>query len=51
MQHANPISKISNQTFLNDIKNYLEKIETFPIEVYFVFRDEIIKDFQKNEEL
>ena len=51
MQHANPISKISNKTFLNDIKNYLEKMETFPIEIYYVFRDEIIKDFQKNEEL
>ena len=51
MQHAQPITKISNQTFANDIKNYLEKIETFPIEVYYVFRDEIIKDFQKNDEI
>ena len=25
MQHAQPITKISNQTFANDIKNYLEK--------------------------
>ncbi len=33
------------------MKNYLEKTETFPIEVYYVFRDEIIKDFQKNEGL
>ena len=48
MQHAKPITKISNQTFANDnIKNYLEKIKTFPIGVYYVFRDEIIKDFKK----
>lgn len=51
MQHAKPITKISNQTFVNDIKNYLEKMKTFPIEVYYVFRDEIIKDFQKNDEI
>ena len=51
IQHAKPLTKISNQTFQNDIKNYLEKIEEFPIEVYYVFRDEIIKDFQKNDEI
>lgn len=51
MQHAKPITKINNRTFANDIKNYLEKIETFPIEVYYVFRDEIIKDLQKNNEM
>ena len=42
MQHAKPITKINNQIFV---------IETFPIEVYYVFRDEIIKDFQKNDEI
>ena len=51
MQHAKPITRISNQTFANDIKKYLDKVEEIPIEVYYVFRDEIIKAFQENDEI
>ena len=51
LRHIKPLTKISNQTLQEDKENYLYKIEKFPPEVYFVFRDEIIRDFEKNDEL
>lgn len=49
LRHAEPLTKISNETLENDIKNYLSKIGTFGLPTYWVFRDEIIKDFEKKE--
>ncbi len=51
LRHFKPLTKISNQTLQDDIDKYLYKIEEFNPEVYFVFRDEIIRDFEKNNEL
>lgn len=51
MQHAEPITRISNETFKEDIKKYMAKIGQFPLEVYYVFRDEIIKDFENNNNI
>ena len=35
----------------SDIDDYLASIEVIPLEVYYVFRDEIIKDIEKNKRL
>lgn len=51
MQHAQPITKISSITFKEDIKNYMVKIQAIPPEVYFVFRNEIIADLEKNQDV
>ncbi len=51
LRHIKPLTKISNQTLREDMEKYLYKIKKFPPEVYFVFRDEIIRDFEKNDEL
>lgn len=51
MQHAKPINRISDDTLRSDIKNYLASIERLPLEVYYVFRDEIVKDLKKNKEV
>lgn len=51
MQHAKPITKINSTTFRNDIKNYMVKIQAIPPEVYFVFRNEIIADLEKNQNI
>ncbi len=50
-RHIKPLTKISNQTLQEDMEKYLYKIKEFSPEVYFVFRDEIIRDFEKNDEL
>ena len=48
MQHAKPINKISSQTLKEDLKNYeIIDNKNIPIELYYVFRDEIIKDLEK----
>ena len=49
MQHAKPITKISDQMLENDIDNYIEKIRVIPLEVYLVFRNEIISELEKNQ--
>ena len=51
MQHAKPITKISDAVLKSDITNYMEKIQSFPLEVYYIFRNEIINDLQKNQEI
>lgn len=51
MQHAYPITKISDVVLKSDIENYMEKIQSVPLEVYFVFRNEIISDLEKNQEV
>lgn len=51
MQHAKPITTISNVTLKNDVENYMKKIQSIPLEVYYVFRNEIIKDLEKNQKI
>lgn len=51
MQYANPLSRISNVTLKNDVKTYMKKIKSVPLEVYFVYRDEIIKDLERNNQV
>lgn len=44
MQHAKPINKINSQIFREDLNNYpIIDNKNIPLEVYYVFRDEIIK--------
>ena len=47
MQYAKPITKISDVVLKSDLKNYMDKLQTFPLPVYYVFRNEIINDFKK----
>lgn len=50
IQHAKPINKISNQTFREDLNNYqMIDNKNIPMEVYYVFRDEIISEFEKKK--
>lgn len=48
MQHAKPITKISDSVLKSDIKNHLDVMQTIPIETYYVFRDEIVNDLKRN---
>ena len=48
MQHAKPITKISDSVLKSDIKNHLDVMQTIPLEVYYVFRDEIVNDLERN---
>ncbi|MCI8460314.1 MAG: hypothetical protein HFE81_02850 [Bacilli bacterium] len=51
IRHAEVLNRISNETVRNDVKNYLEQIQNIPQEFYFVFRDAIIKDLERNNQL
>lgn len=52
MENAKPINKISKQTLIDDLDNYkIIDNENIPIEVYYVFRDEIIEDLIKNKDI
>lgn len=52
LQHAKPINKISRQTLLNDLDNFsIIDNKNIPMEVYYVFRDEIIEDLNKNKDI
>lgn len=53
---AKPLSRISRNNLKNDIKNYMEELTTedntiIPKELYYFFRDEIIKELSKNEKI
>ena len=48
MQHAKPITKMSDSVLKSDIKNHLDVMQTIPIETYYVFRDEIVNDLKRN---
>ncbi len=50
MQHAKPITKIDDSTLKSDLKNYVNEMQSIPLEVYYVFRDEIVNDLGKNRE-
>lgn len=50
MQHAKPITKIDDSTLKSDLKNYVNEMQSIPLEVYYVFRDEIVNDLGKNKE-
>ena len=51
MQHAKPITKISDSVLKSDIKNYVNEMQSIPLEVYYVFRDEIVNDLEKNQSI
>jgi len=51
MQHAKPITKISDSILKSDIENYITRIQSIPLEVYYVFRNEIVNDLEKNQEI
>lgn len=51
MQHAKPITKISDSVLKSDIKNHLDVMQTIPIETYYVFRDEIVNDLKRNSKI
>ena len=48
MQHAKPITKISDSVLKSDIKNHLDVMQTMPMAVYYVFRNEIVNDLERN---
>lgn len=48
IQHAKPITKISDSVLKSDIKNHLDVMQTMPMEVYYVFRNEIVNDLERN---
>lgn len=50
MQHAKPITKIDDSTLKSDLKNYVNEMQSIPLEVYYVFRDEIVNDLGKKKE-
>lgn len=51
MQHAKPITKIDDSVLKSDIKNYVNEMQSIPLEVYYVFRDEIVNDLEKNQSI
>lgn len=51
LRHIEPITRISNETLESDVKKYLQSFKTISPEVYYVFRDEMIKDFERNSEI
>lgn len=51
MQHAKPITKISDSVLKSDIKNHLDVMQIIPIETYYVFRDEIVNDLKRNSKI
>lgn len=51
LRHIEPITRISNKTLENDIERYLKSFKTISPEVYYIFRDEMIKDFEKNSDV
>lgn len=53
MQHAIPISRISDKNIKedNEIIQKFGKIGHFNLKEYLVFRDEIMKDFEKNKRI
>lgn len=52
MEHVIPINQISKDILVDDLRKYpiIDNID-IPLEVYYVFRDEIIKDLEKNKEI
>lgn len=51
MRHIEVLTKISNETLMSDIEKYLSKVGKISLDVYYLFRDEIIEEFKKNETL
>lgn len=51
MHNVKPLTRISTEQLLSDAEKYLNKIRSIPLEVYFVFRDEIINDLEKNQDI
>lgn len=49
LQKAEVISRISRDTFIEDIENYLTHIDGIQLDVYYVFRDEMINDLDRNK--
>lgn len=50
MKHAQAITKITDETFQQDLEQHLEKLQGIPLEIYFVYRDEIINGIDISEE-
>ena len=49
LRHVEPISRISSAVIESDIHTYLFQLGQIVPQVYFVYRDEIVKDFKKND--
>jgi len=52
MEHAKTINQIDKNTFLDDLNKYeiINNVD-IPLEAYYVFRDEIIKDLERNQDV
>lgn len=44
LKHIKIINRIQDDTFQSDLENNLDKLKGLPLEIYFVYRDEIIND-------
>lgn len=53
MQNAKPLSRVSNKSIIEDLKTIkkFDKLGSFNIKEYLLFRDEIMKDFKRNKAL
>lgn len=51
LKNAQPLTKITRDTLISDIKKYYEKIGTISLHFYYIFRDEIIEAFEKNQDI
>ena len=49
MKHAQAITKVSDETFQQDLEQHLEKLQGLPLEIYLVYRNEIINGLDINE--
>ena len=49
MKYAQVITKISDETFQQGLEQHLEKLQGLPLEIYLVYRNEIINGLDINE--
>lgn len=50
LKHAQPITKIPDETLQSDLENHLEKLQELPFELYLVYRNEIINGLAITQE-
>ncbi len=50
LKHAIPITKISQKTFKNDIKNHMDKINGINLPFYLLYRNELISGKELNSD-
>ena len=49
MKYAQVITKVSDETFQQDLEQHLEKLQGLPLEIYSAYRNEIINSLDISE--